>query len=222
MFEVDGKLLTSEEVAKLSIAKNITGHDITNRMNEHGWSLEKALTQEKHIKGRKYEYNGKSYTEKELLEFSAVPELTVSQLHLRLVKHGWSIERALTQPLHTKKAKKGVGDRIYEYKGKMYNSYELTQISPVKGLTIGNITCRINHHGWSVERAITTPKKKKDILFDYEGNKYDSHSLAKICVDNRMTYHDVTDRYRFGWTPWEIVNIPKGTTRKQYYKMQNN
>ena len=59
-----------------------------------------------------------------------------------------------------------------------------------------------------------------NLSFEYQGKIYDSHELAKIALDHTMTYHDVTDRARMGWSTWEIVNIPKGQTRKQYYKTQ--
>ena len=103
----------------------------------------------------------------------------------------------------------------------MYNSYELTQISDVEGLTIEDITSRINHHGWSVERAITQPKKKVNILFEYNDLLYDSHEIALLCKDKTMTHHDVTDRNRKGWSIEEIINIPKGITKKQYYRCQS-
>lgn len=100
----------------------------------------------------------------------------------------------------------------------MYNSYELSQIHPELGLKSVDITTRINHHHWDIERAITQPKKKRKQLFEYEGKMYTSHELADICVDKNIKYHDVTDRIRMGWSAWEIVNIPKGTNRKRFYK----
>lgn len=204
----------------MSEVEDITGHDITTRVNQHGWDLNRAISQPKLDKSNSYDYNGKTYTLQELLQFSRVKGLTTKKLSTRIREYNWDIERALTQPLNVKIQPCGVGERIYEYNGKMYNSYELTQISPISGLKISDITCRINKHGWTVERAITTPKKKMNILFEYEGKQYNSRELAEIAIDPNMTHNDVTDRNRAGWTAWEIVNIPLGMTRKKFYKTQ--
>lgn len=218
MFWYKGQLLTSDELAEYATVSGITGHDITNRINEHGWDIETALSKEKISKGELYEYRGKMYTTKELAEISPIKGMTTAHILTRLHHHGWDVERAVNQPLNVKLQPKGIGERIYEYQGKYYNSYELTQISPIEDLNISDINTRIHHHGWSVERAIMTPKKKQNQQFEYEGQIYNSHELAKICIDPNMTYHDVTDRNRSGWTVWEIVNIPKGITKKQFYK----
>jgi hypothetical protein len=50
---------------------------------------------------------------------------------------------------------------MFEYNGKTYNSFELCQISKLKDLKPQDITDRINRKGWSVERAITQPKRKR-------------------------------------------------------------
>lgn len=218
MFWYKDKLMTSEELAEYATAEGITGHDLTTRINHWGWDIETALSKPKIVKGTKYEYRGGWYTTDELAKLSPIEGMTTGHISTRLAHHGWDVERAVNQPLNVKLQPKGIGERIYEYQGKMYNSYELTQISPIKGLDIGELTCRINHHGWSVERAITTPLKRKNIQFEYNGKNYDSHELAEIAVDPSMTYHDVTDRARSGWTTWEIVNIPKGITKKRFYK----
>ena len=183
MFEYDGKILTSDELAEYATVPGITGHDITTRINSRGWSIEDALTKPKIEKGRLYEYRGNYYTSVELAKLSPVEGMTVSNMIYRLNQHGWDVERAVNQPLDVKLQPKGIGERIYEYQGKMYNSYELTQISPIENLTIGDITCRINHHGWSVEEAIMTPKKNKNIKFkDIPVNRVVTFAGTLDCV----------------------------------------
>ena len=159
-YEYNGQIYTGEELLKLSDVENLTEHDISTRVNHHGWSIHDAITRPKMKKDYVYEYNGDLYTVAELLQFSKVEGLTTQKLYTRLNKHKWDVERALTQPLNVKKQPKGLGDRIYEYKGAMYNSYELSQMSNIENLTPFDITDRINHHGWSVERAISQPKRK--------------------------------------------------------------
>lgn len=211
-----GKNYSSEEILQFSSVENLTSHDITTRLS-HGWDIEKILNKKKQSRNSKYEYKNIYYTVKQLVKFIQEPTIDYNILRCRLEK-GWDTERALTQSVGVKKQPYGLGERIYEYNGKMYNSYELSQINPELGLTSSDITGRINCKKWTVEKAISQPKKKMNYEFEYNGKYYNSHELAEICIDPSMTYHDVTDRYRDGWSVWEIVNIPKGTTRKKYYK----
>lgn len=213
-FMFDNQLYTAEEIAEMS-ETNITPHDVTTRIGR-GWDLDKIINQNKQPRTYAYEYDGELVSIDDLYDLCEVENLSRKQFTNRL-RSGWDVDRAITQSTDTKKQPFGVGKRKYEYNGKMYNSYELSQINPELGLTSSEISNRINHHGWSIEKAISKPKKKMNLVFEYDGKQYDSHQLAKICLDDTMTYHDVTDRNRAGWTPWEIVNIPKNITRKQYY-----
>jgi len=52
-FEVDGEVYDSHELAEMALAEGVDYHDITTRINQHGWSLEKALTKEKMKKNQK-------------------------------------------------------------------------------------------------------------------------------------------------------------------------
>lgn len=215
--EYNGQLYNSNELAEMSTVEGIGPHDITSRLG-HGWDIEDILTKDKTIKNRKYEYNGSLYTAKELAELSPVEGMTTGHMISRLNHHNWDVERAVNQPLDAKVQPFGLGEKIYEYNGEMYNTYELSQIHPELGLNSGHISTRLNHHKWSVERAITTPLKKIGVLYEYEGEQYNTHQLADLSPDPDIKYHDITDRLRQGWTVWEAVNIPKGIGRKCYYK----
>ena len=46
-FKYNGQILTSEQIANISNVDGITGHDITTRVNHHGWDLERAMSQKK-------------------------------------------------------------------------------------------------------------------------------------------------------------------------------
>lgn len=214
-YEYEGNEYTIYELAEISKV-NITPHGIQTRINR-GYSIKEAVETPITEKTMFREYKGELYTIAELTDKFAIKGLSPRDIITRL-QHGWNVERALTQPKGKKKQPFGIGDRIYEYNGKMYNSYELTQIHPELGLRSVDITTRINHHHWDIERAISQPRKRRGIIFEYENKQYDSHELAEICIDKSINYHDVTDRARKNWTTWEIVNIPKGVTRKQFYK----
>ena len=207
MFEYNGIKYTSEDLAVMS-PYNITGHDITNRVNEHGWSIERALNTPKGKRNITYEYHGKHYTIKQLYEMRLDKNLTYTQIKDRLCRN-WNVERAISQSNNVKNQPFSVGTCKFEYQGKLYNSYELCQISSVEGLKPVDITTRINRHGWSVEKAITQPKKKRDIVYEYNGKKYTSKQLAELSPFPNITHHTITDRInRAGWTVEKAIFTP--------------
>lgn len=217
IYRYNGKPYTVYELAEMN-GSGITPHGIQTRINR-GMSVEQAVEtplQKKRVEERIID--GVYHSNEDLLKLAAVDGLTKNDITNRL-NNGWSLKRTLSQPKNVKVQPFGLGEKIYGYNGKMYNSYELAQLSPHE-LTSCDITSRINRRGWTVERAINQPKKKSNLLFEYEGGQYDSHELAQLCVDRSMTYHDVTDRHRNGWSVEEIINIPKGMSRKQYQKIK--
>lgn len=159
-FEYNGEIYTAKELAEMS-RYDLSYHDITNRINEHGWTVEKAISTPKGRKNVEFQYNGKSYTVKELYNMRINKDLTYLQIKNRLLKYNWDVERAITQSSNNKKQPHGIGTCIFEYNGKQYNSWELCQISKLEDLKPQDITDRINRRGWSVERAITQPKRKR-------------------------------------------------------------
>ena len=216
-YEYNEKKYTIYELANISTT-GITPHGIQTRIRR-GYSVKDAVEKQLTEKTMYREYNGEYYTCDELAEKFGHPTVDGHTIVTRL-QHGWTVERAVSQPKGTKLQPFGIKEPTYEYKGKMYNSYELSQIHPELGLKSVDITTRINHHHWDIERAVSQPKKKRGLLFEYEGKQYNSHELTEICVDKSIKYHDVTSRARNNWTTWEIVNIPKGVTKKQFYKMK--
>lgn len=213
-FEYNGNKYTIYELAELN-GTGITPLGIFSRIRRGG-SIEDVVTIPFNEKTMLREYDGKLYTLDELANKFADKSVNGKDIGARL-RRGWDIERALRQPKGTKKQPFGIVEPTYKYNGELYNSYQLSQIYPELGLSSANITNRINEHHWDIEKAISTPKKQKDIIFEYNGKKYNSYELLSICKDKTMNHNNITDRYRAGWTIDEIVNIPKGTTRKQYY-----
>lgn len=202
---LNGRKYNSKEISELSV-KGISYHDITTRVDHHGWTLERAMSQAKQEKNFSVLYNGKYYTFEELRSLSKVPDLTAKEICCR-INRGWSVDRAITQPKNVKLQPHGVGERIYEYEGNIYNSYELVQMSSVEGITISDITCRINHHGWSVEEAITKSKKGHNVIYEYNGKQYTSSELANLSPYN-LAAHNITDRLRNGWSIENAINTP--------------
>lgn len=212
-FEYNGIYYSSDELAEMS-PYDLTGHDITNRLNEHGWSLEKTLNTPKGRRGVKFEYNGNYYSLKELYKIRINRDLTFGQIRCRLFHHNWDVERAITQPNNVKLQPSGVGERVYEYKGKMYNSYELSQMSTVAGITPFDITDRINHHGWSVEKALTQPKKDYSKKYLYEGKYYSSKELLQFSQVEGLTVQNIRERIQAGYTVEAALTTPKQIHKK--------
>lgn len=158
--DINGKIYTSQELAELS-EHDISNHDITNRLNEHGWDLTKTLTTPLQNKKHKFLFNGELLSIHELYERRINKDLTYRQIATRIYRHHWDPERAITQSSKTKLQPSSRGEKKYHYNGQDYNSYELSQIHPELNLTSFDITDRINHHGWDVERAISQPKRKR-------------------------------------------------------------
>lgn len=209
-FEYNGILYSAEELAEMS-DYDITAHDVTTRINNHKWSLEKTLNTPKVNKNPIVVYNDKEYTMKQLYKIRINKDLSYETIRDRILNHKWDVERAITQSNKSKLQPRGVGSCVFEYNGEKYNSWELCQISSIEGLTPQHITDRVNRRGWSVERAITTPLKRKNQLFEYNGSMYTSKELVKISSVDGLTHNDITDRInRLGWSAEKAI-----TTNKQ-------
>lgn len=78
---------------------NIPTYVAENRVNKYGWDEIKAFTTPvnatNHI-GRVYKYNGESHN---IREWSRITGIPYGALYGRLVDMGWSIDRALTEPI---------------------------------------------------------------------------------------------------------------------------
>lgn len=84
------------------------------------------------------EYCGRKMS---LAEAAEIARLPYKQVHFR-IKHGWSVEKALSEPL----------------KG---NSSSLRSRCEKAGINYNTVYNRVHSLGWSVEKAITTPSKGK-------------------------------------------------------------
>lgn len=94
------------------------------------------------MRGRKYTYNGESLY---LSDWAKRTNISINTLRNRIVKCGWSPERAFTEPLNLRNAK-------IPYKGKLYSYAALSRMS---GKAWNTIYYRIKG-GMSVEEALTT------------------------------------------------------------------
>ena len=100
------------------------------------------------IQPRLYEHDGKSLTVKQWAAHAVVSE---NALYRRLAA-GWPVERAISEPAYA-----SVGQRI-TFNGE---TLTLTEWARKTGINRAALWERISTHGWSIERALTTPLRKK-------------------------------------------------------------
>lgn len=115
-----------------------------HRINNLGWSIERAVTEPSQSEGRRF-LTAKGTT-KSLQQWSEESGLDPETISSR-IKRGWSVERAVTEPSQKE------GNRFLTANGV---TKSLAQWSKESGLYRDVISNRIKR-GWSVERAVTEP-----------------------------------------------------------------
>lgn len=217
LFTYDGKEYTADELAAISPIKGMTGHSIVNRINCRNKTIEEAINSP--IQKRKYkvEYNGKYYTFKELEQLTSVEGLTAKKIRDR-ISRGWTVERAITQPLDVKLQPFGITGNKFEYNGQLLSVYELWLLRKCSELTEQTISHRLNGKGWDVERAITQPPKQYNMVYEYQGKSVTVEDIIKL--NPELKNHDVTDRLRAGWSIEKIINTPLEHKKKYLYNDQ--
>ena len=96
-----GNYYTSYELWEMRKCPDIKQHQITNRINQRGWSVLDAISKPPK-RYQKYFYKGQYYTSTELEELSPVGNL--SQIIVSRIKLGWDVEKAVDTPVSTKRA----------------------------------------------------------------------------------------------------------------------
>lgn len=134
-------------------------HQIDRTNNDRGyepgncrWVLSKTNNSNKRS-NRIIEFQGQARTLTEWARQIGIGEPT---LWIRLSDLGWSVERALTTPSTAKRPGPRKG-RLIEFDGRALTA---TQWVAETGIPLRTLLSRLDKHGWSVERALTTPVRK--------------------------------------------------------------
>lgn len=142
----EGKYRSLAEISQLTGIKTGT---LSTRLN-NGWDIDKAVgtpVDTERSKSRTLEIRGERHTTTEWAKLYGVP----SHLILQRIDHGWTVERAITEP---------VAERKYHdltYKGQTHSMSDWARLLGIKFSTLSQ---RINS-GWSVEDALTTGMHQK-------------------------------------------------------------
>lgn len=116
-----------------------------------GWSLEDTLTKPSGCK----DHLGNVYINvDEMCKHYGINKET----YYTRVQRGLSLESALTLPLKHKSVKKA-GKKCQDHLGREYKS--LSDMCRHYNITLSAFKWRIDKCGWSLEKALTTPIKKK-------------------------------------------------------------
>lgn len=122
------------------------------RMNMKGCSVKEALTNPvapyRQSRGEVYDHKGNVYPSK--LKMCEAYGITCSTFASR-VRKGWSVEKALTEPLQLSK-----NIECEDHEGKAYSSKK--EMCEAWGITYQLYNSRRNA-GWSLEKILTTPYK---------------------------------------------------------------
>ena len=156
-----------------------------------------------------FDYKGEQLSATEIYNKYSDGAVPKGDFMTRVHHHNWDIDRALTQSTDTKLQPFGIGERIYEYDGKMLNSYELWHYRKIDELPQAVIVQRINQYHWDIDRALSQPLKKQDVIYEYRGKNYNTTELAALYPQNNLENHDITDRLRQGWSIERAVETPK-------------
>lgn len=82
--------------------------------------------------------------------------------------------------------------RLVEYKGE---TMSLAKACEMANMPYKQVFDRITRHGWSIEKALETPIKRKS-------------ELHKKCDELGLNYYTVYNRIRSGWSEEEALNTP--------------
>lgn len=106
MIEIDGATKT---FAQWCDYYNIPQYLAENRLNKYGWSEEEAFKTPANTYNscwRFIEYNGETHN---IMDWSRITGIPYGTLNSRIVKQGWPIERAMTEPVASRKKPKNNG-----------------------------------------------------------------------------------------------------------------
>lgn len=150
----DHKGKAYKSIRELAKDYGIPYHTLKKRLYKLNWGIQRAL--ETPVEYRKVntikDHKGNEY--KSIGQLAKAYGLSYNVLNSRL-SSGWDIERALTTPV--KEVHTGP---IQDHEGKVYNSFKEMALN--YGMEPSYLKKRLSR-GWSLEKALTTPVKKRCI-----------------------------------------------------------
>ncbi len=168
VYEHDGRALTITEWAQQPevIARGITRGGLNKRINQHGWSIENALTV---AVARRAPRSPSMLTHDGLTltapQWSKRVGLSAYVIRKRIAM-GWTPSDTLTTPLRMralaaeiKPKRTGPAGKQHEHAGRSMTLREWAQQPEViaRGITLDLLRDRLSSRGWSLDEALTQP-----------------------------------------------------------------
>lgn len=173
--KVNGKWMVSngQTLREFAVSNGLKYQTLRNHVF-HGETITKAVeVMKRRSVYRKIliTYNGKQWTITDLANSPLnISGCNTDVLRNRLLKYGWSIDRALTTPTDTSKSKPK-----YIYKGKVYRSKKHMCVE--LGLNSHKFNAYYNA-GFSLDEAVELSLTKEVRLLEYKGKKYTLQQLV--------------------------------------------
>lgn len=136
----------------------------------------------------RFNYGGEWLT---VVEISARCGIEATALYQRLAYKGWSMERATTEPVHSR------AGRLVEAFGE---AHTIREWAGIVGLPLGTLKHRFSD-GWDVERALTQPLMVPGAI-TVGGERVTALELARrLNINEALVYY----RRKQGWTGDQIA-----------------
>lgn len=176
----------------------ISAGEFKRRINEMGWSLQKALTTptKKSANNKVCDHEGREFKSiKALCEHYGISRY----VYKHRKKRNWSLEKILTTPMG-----QTCGHVIIDHEGREFESIEA--LCRHYGITTSLYRNRIGYN-WPLEKICTTPVKQVgNIVEDHKGNKFPS--IKKLCDCYNITTIMYSTRIKRGWTLEKTLTTP--------------
>ena len=178
---------------------NISVQAYKNRLKK-GWSLQKALeTPNAKLlpESQRTDHLGNVY---ETVKAMANHYGLALDTYNRRIKKGWSIEKALTEPIDTTKHGKPEIDHF----GNKFNT--LKDMCNYYGVTVSAFSIR-RKKGYSLEYCLTHQQKNHRVITDFIGNKFGSEE--EMCRHYNISHSKYLHRINSGYPqPMALGLVP--------------
>lgn len=180
-------------------------YNIYRDRTKDGWSIEKALT----TPIRKIN-NGVKTTDHLGNEYNSISDMCKAYnidrcTYNNRTRSGWSKEKALTTPVKPKNAASGIIS--IDHLGNVYDS--ISDMCKAHNVKYSIYRDRIKA-GWSIEKALTTPVRRKLIntlvVTDHLGNEF--KNISDMCNYYNINISTYSNRIHNDWTLKDALTIP--------------
>jgi hypothetical protein len=144
----------TKTMAEWADATGLSQHLVERRLNAQSWTPERTFSAAiGRNRGRLITLGSETHT---LVEWSKITGFSQRTITTRLDEKGWSVERALSVPV-------GRYERFDKTSITLgTETHTIQEWAEITGIQATVIVKRINYHGWTAEKALTQPERKRN------------------------------------------------------------